>query len=284
MWLVTTASVMKELSASARAEGSRIGFVPTMGALHEGHLSLVKRARAECDEVVLSIFVNPLQFGPGEDFAAYPRDPERDGWRAREAGVTTVFAPAEGEVHLPDHRTAVEVTSLQDTLCGRSRPGHFRGVTTVVAKLFAIVRPHVAYFGEKDAQQLRIIRRMVRDLQMEVAIVGCPTVRASDGLALSSRNAYLSPAERRAAPVMHLALAAAAERVRGGETDAARIVTEVREAIAREPLARIDYVEAVDDDTLEPVPRIAGRVLLAAAVFFGKARLIDNVVLQAPIL
>ncbi len=280
MWQATAASVMKELSGAARSEGQRIGFVPTMGALHEGHLALISRARAECDEVVLSIYVNPLQFGPHEDLAAYPRDLERDAWMAREAGVTILFAPADGEIHLPDQRTFVEVTGLQDTLCGRIRPGHFRGVTTVVAKLFAIVRPHVAYFGEKDAQQLRIIRRMVRDLHMEVAIVGCPTARAADGLAMSSRNAYLNGAERQAAPALHRALAAAAASVEAGERDAARVVDLVRAALAAEPLARIDYVEAVDDDSLQPVSEIRGRVLLAGAVFFGKARLIDNVVLS----
>jgi pantoate--beta-alanine ligase len=205
MEIITRAARMQSVVAKLATEEKPIGFVPTMGALHEGHLALISRARAECDEVVLSIYVNPLQFGPHEDLAAYPRDLERDAWMAREAGVTILFTPAEGEIHLPDHRTVVEVTGLQDTLCGRSRPGHFRGVTTVVAKLFAIVRPHVAYFGEKDAQQLRIIRRMVRDLHMEVAIVGCPTARAADGLALSSRNAYLKGAERQAAPALRRA-------------------------------------------------------------------------------
>jgi pantoate--beta-alanine ligase len=282
MRLVTTAREMTDVAAAARAAGRRIGFVPTMGALHEGHLSLVARARAECAEVVVSIFVNPLQFGPKEDYAAYPRDRERDAALCREAGVTTLFAPAEGEVHLPDHRTWITVTGLEDALCGRSRPGHFRGVATVVAKLFVIVHPHVAYFGEKDAQQLRIIRRMVRDLHLDVAVTGCPTVRAPDGLALSSRNAYLSVAERRAAPLLQRALAAAAGRVRGGETDTLRLVADVRAAIAAEPLARLDYAEAVDDETLEPVGEIRRPVLLAVAAFFGKARLIDNVVLQPP--
>ena len=280
MRIVTTAREMTGLAATARAAGRRIGFVPTMGALHEGHLSLVARARAECDEVVVSIFVNPLQFGPTEDYAAYPRDGERDAALCRAAGVTTLFAPAEGEVHLTDHHTWITVAGLEDALCGRSRPGHFRGVATVVAKLFAIVRPHAAYFGEKDAQQLRIIRRMVRDLHLDVAVTGCPTVRAPDGLAMSSRNAYLSADERRAAPVLQRALAAAAMSVRAGETDAARLVSEVRAAIAAEPLARLDYAEAVDDETLEPVGEIRRPVLLAVAASFGKARLIDNVVLQ----
>ena len=277
---VTSAREMQEIAAAARAAGRRIGFVPTMGALHEGHLSLIARARGDSDELVASIYVNPLQFGPREDFAAYPRDLERDGALCRDAGVDILFAPAEGEVHLPDHRTWISVAGLEEVLCGTSRPGHFKGVATVVAKLFAIVQPHVAFFGEKDAQQLRIIRRMVRDLHLGVEIVGCPTVRAADGLARSSRNAYLTPAERVAAPVLRRALAAAAEAVRAGETDAARIVAGVRAAIAAEPLARLDYAEAVDDDTLEPVTAIRGRVLLAVAAYFGKARLIDNVVLE----
>jgi len=280
MHLVSIAREMTERAAAARAAGRRIGLVPTMGALHEGHLALVARARAECDEVVVSIFVNPLQFGPKEDFAAYPRDGERDAALCRAAGVTTLFAPVDGEVHLPDHRTWISVAGLEDALCGRSRPGHFRGVATVVAKLFAIVRPHAACFGEKDAQQLRIIRRMVRDLHLDVAVIGCPTVRAADGLALSSRNAYLSADERRAAPVLQRALAAAAGRVRGGETDTARIVSGVRAAIAAESLARLDYADAVDDETLEPVGEVRRPVLLAVAAYFGKARLIDNVVLK----
>lgn len=282
MQIVTSAARMTEQSDAARSGGRRVGFVPTMGALHEGHLSLVERARAACDEVVLSIYVNPLQFGPREDFAAYPRDLEKDAALSRRAGVTILFAPADGEVHVQGSRTFVEVSGIQDKLCGRTRPGHFRGVATVVAKLFAIVRPHAAYFGEKDAQQLRLIRRMTRDLHLPIDIVGCPIVRAADGLALSSRNAYLGEAERRAAPVIHRALLAAAERAAAGETDAARLVALVTERIAAEPLARIDYVEAVDDETLEPVTSVRGRVLLAAAVHFGRARLIDNVVLQGP--
>jgi pantoate--beta-alanine ligase len=282
MQMVSSAARMTEQSEAARSAGRRVGFVPTMGALHEGHLSLVARARAACDEVVLSIYVNPLQFGPREDFAAYPRDLEKDAALSRGAGATILFAPADGDIHVQGSRTFVEVAGLQDSLCGRSRPGHFRGVATVVAKLLAIVRPHAAYFGEKDAQQLRVIRRMVRDLHLPVDIVGCPIVRTADGLALSSRNAYLTEAERRAAPVLHRALSAAADHAAAGETDASRLVALVTERIAAEPLARIDYVEAVDDETLEPVAIVGRRVLLAAAVHFGRARLIDNVVLEGP--
>ena len=272
---------MRELSRVMRDGGKRVGLVPTMGALHAGHLSLVERARRDNDSVAVSIFVNPLQFGPGEDLAAYPRDPEGDAGRLRAAGVDLLFLPADGEMHPPGHRTRVEVERLQDVLCGRSRPGHFRGVTTVVAQLFAIVAPHAAYFGDKDAQQLRLIRRMARDLHCDVEIVGCPIVREPDGLALSSRNVYLSPAERRAAPVLHRALRAAAQLVAAGERDAARVAALVRDTIAAEPLARLEYAELVDDESLEPVCRLEGRVLLAVAARFGAARLIDNILLQA---
>jgi pantoate--beta-alanine ligase len=276
---VTSAADMRRLSVELRREG-RLGLVPTMGALHEGHLSLVARARRECRNVVVSIYVNPLQFGPGEDFAAYPRDPARDADLLEKAGAAVLFAPGDGEVHLPGHRTFVEVTGMDEVLCGRSRPGHFRGVTTVVLKLFAIVAPDAAYFGEKDAQQLRIVRRMTRDLHLGIDIVGCATVRAGDGLALSSRNAYLTAEERRAAAVLHRALEAAAARAHAGEKDAVRIMAEVRGAISAEPLARLDYVEAVDDETLRPVTRLDRPVLLAVAAWFGRARLIDNVVLS----
>ena len=278
--LIRTARDMREASEAIRKKGLRLGFVPTMGALHEGHLSLVAQARADGHTVVASVYVNPLQFGPREDFGAYPRDLEKDARLLAGAGTAILFAPAEGEVHLPHHRTAIEVAGMQDVLCGRSRPGHFRGVCTVVAKLFQIVQPQAAYFGEKDAQQLRIIRRMIRDLHFDVTIVGCPTVRAEDGLALSSRNAYLSPEERRAAPVIHRSLQGAATRVRAGERDVTRLVEGVRAAIAAEPLGRIDYVEAVDDETLGPVEVLDRPILLAVAVFFGRARLIDNIVIR----
>jgi pantoate--beta-alanine ligase len=278
--IVTTASRMRELSDAARAAGRRVGFVPTMGALHEGHLALARRAAADCDDVVLSIYVNPLQFGPREDFAGYPRDRQRDAALAREAGVTILFVPDEGEVHREGHRTFVEVERMPDVLCGRSRPGHFRGVTTVVHKLLAIIRADAAYFGEKDAQQLRIIRRMAHDLHDRTEIVGCPTVREEDGLALSSRNVYLTAEERRAAPLLYRALSGAVAAVSGGETDVAALVGAVRARIEAEPLARIDYVEAVDDEELTPVSAVERPVLLALAVHFGRARLIDNVVLR----
>jgi pantoate--beta-alanine ligase len=282
MEIVTIASRMRELAHAARAAGRRTGFVPTMGALHDGHLALVRRAASECDRVVLSIYVNPLQFGPGEDFDGYPRDRERDTALARAAGVTVLFVPAEGEVHRPGHRTFVAVERMPDVLCGRSRPGHFRGVTTVVHKLLAIVRPEAAYFGEKDAQQLRVIRRMAYDLHAAAEIVGCPTVREPDGLALSSRNLYLPAPERRAAPVLFRALREAAAAAARGERDIGALVGVARARIESEPLARIDYVEAVDDEELTPVAALERPVLLAVAVWFGAARLIDNIVLQPP--
>ena len=262
--------------------GASVGLVPTMGALHDGHLALVRRAAAECEHVVLSIYVNPLQFGPREDLTGYPRDGERDAGLARAAGVTLLFVPDAGEIHRPGHRTFVEVEQMSDVLCGRSRPGHFRGVTTVVHKLLAIIRPDAAYFGGKDAQQLRIIRHMARDLHDETEIVGCPTVREKDGLALSSRNVYLTAEERRAAPVLYRALSEAAAAVQQGETDIEALVRAARARIAAEPSARIDYVEAVDDEELTPVTGVQRPVLLAVAVRFGKARLIDNIVLAPP--
>ena len=276
MEAITTAAAMRAFSGVARSHGVRVGLVPTMGALHRGHLSLIERARAECDAVVVSIYVNPLQFGPQEDFKAYPRDLERDQRLLRAAGSDVLFLPKDEEIHVTGHRTFVEVQGMQDILCGRSRPGHFRGVTTVVAKLFAIVSPDAAYFGEKDAQQVRIIRRMARDLHEEARIVSCPIVREEDGLAMSSRNVYLSPEERRAAPVLYRALSAAAELARAGETDAARLLALVREIIAREPIARVDYAETVDGETLEPVATVRPGMLLAVAAWFGSARLIDN--------
>jgi pantoate--beta-alanine ligase len=276
MEIVATVAGIRVFSRAARASGLRTGLVPTMGALHRGHLSLIERARAECDAVIVSIYVNPLQFGPQEDFDAYPRDRQGDEALLRGSGTDVLFVPTDGEIHVPGHRTSVEVQGMQDVLCGRRRPGHFRGVTTVVAKLLAIVQPDAAYFGEKDGQQLRIVRRMACDLHQETRIVSCPTVREEDGLALSSRNAYLTSGERGAAPVLYRSLRAAAARARAGDTDAARLVAGVRESITREPLARLDYVEAVDGDTLEPVAVARAGTLLAAAAWFGRARLIDN--------
>lgn len=266
--------------AQARAEGKRIGFVPTMGALHKGHAALVERSVAECDFTVVSVFVNKLQFGAGEDFDKYPRTLEADAALCREVGADLVFAPSHGEMYPFEPRAFVEVEGLTEGLCGRFRPGHFRGVTTVVAKLFHIVGPDVAYFGEKDAQQLYVIRRMVQDLDFPVEIRGVPTVRESDGLAMSSRNTYLSPAERAAAPALYRGLSRARDLAAAGERDAARLIAAVREEIAREPLMREQYVEVVDVDELKPLSTIDGKALVAAAVFVGETRLIDNVVID----
>lgn len=256
----------------------RVGLVPTMGALHDGHVSLLRRARADCDFVVMSLFVNPAQFAPGEDLEAYPRDEERDAALAAAEGVDLLFAPPVDEVYPPGFSTTVEVTGLTDVLCGAHRDGHFRGVTTVVAKLLNMVRPDAAYFGQKDAQQAIVIRRMVRDLDMPVEIVVCPTVREHDGLALSSRNVYLTPEERQRALGLSRALRAAQEAVDDGRTDAREVL-----AAARAALGEVDpeYLELRSAEDLAPVERVNGSTLLAVAARVGRARLIDNVVLEA---
>lgn len=261
----------------ARLAGRTVGFVPTMGFLHEGHLSLLRRARVNDELVAMSIFVNPLQFGPGEDLATYPRDLDRDLKLAEEEGVDVVFAPEAGEMY-PDGRPQVTVDPgpLDDVLEGVSRPGHFRGVCTVVAKLFALVGPSRAYFGEKDAQQLRVVERMVRDLELPVTVVGCETVREPDGLAVSSRNAKLAPEERAAAPCLSRALAAAAALAGEGERDAHVLRAEMARRVGAEPLARLDYVAVVDDRTFEELAVVdrPARALVAARI--GETRLIDN--------
>ncbi|MDK2854839.1 MAG: pantoate--beta-alanine ligase [Bacillota bacterium] len=275
--LETVAAVRARVRAERRA-GKSIGLVPTMGYLHEGHLSLIRRARAECDFVVVSIFVNPLQFGPQEDYNTYPRDLNRDTRLAAEAGADVIFHPTPEEMYPAGFQTHVEVEKLSQGLCGAFRPGHFRGVATVVTKLFNIVGPDRAYFGEKDAQQLAIIRRMVRDLNLDVEIVPMPIVRESDGLALSSRNTYLSPAERRAATVLYRALVYGRDLIAAGERDGLRVRDAVRRTLESEPLvSRIDYVAVVDPDTLEEKTTLSGSVMLAVAAYIGKVRLIDNI-------
>lgn len=258
-----------------------MGFVPTMGYLHEGHISLVRIAKDSCRKVVASIFVNPTQFGPNEDFARYPRDLKRDAAMCEAAGVDLLFVPPVEEIYPAGSATFVNVEGpLTSTLCGARRPGHFRGVATVVAKLLAIVEPDVAVFGQKDAQQLLVIRRMARDLFFPVEIVAGPIVRESDGLAMSSRNAYLNPDERAQATVLWRSLQEAARMFGEGERRAAKIVAKAREMLASSPLARPDYVELVNNETLSPVQgKIDGTALLALAVFFGKTRLIDNAIL-----
>ncbi|MCD6506230.1 pantoate--beta-alanine ligase [Candidatus Poribacteria bacterium] len=264
-----------------RLQGKRIGFVPTMGYFHEGHLTLMRRAREENDLLVVSLFVNPTQFGPNEDYERYPRDLDRDRELAEKEGVDLLFVPSVEDMYPAGYATYVEVTgTLTSVLCGARRPGHFRGVTTVVAKLFNIVKPHRAYFGEKDAQQLRVIKRMAKDLNFDVEIISVPTVRESDGLAMSSRNEYLSPEERKAALVLWRSLNLARSLAEAGERKADRIISEMRRLIESEPLAKIDYVEIVDSETLEKVDRIEGEVLVALAVFIGTTRLIDNMIIS----
>ena len=270
---------MRSASRAARHAGLRVGFVPTMGALHEGHLSLVRVARAAADTVMASIFVNPTQFGPNEDLAKYPRSLERDReWLERE-GVDVLFAPAVEEMYPAGPATWVTVEGLSDKLDGRSRPGHFRGVATVVAKLFHIVEPDAAFFGQKDAAQAAIVRRMVRDLLLPVEIVVCPIVREADGLAMSSRNAYLDPQQRKQALVLHRSLQRVQQLAQAGEGDAARLIAAARQEFARESTVRLDYFEIVNPETLDPVPEISRGALVAVAAFVGTTRLIDNIVL-----
>jgi pantoate--beta-alanine ligase len=271
---------MKESARQARAEGRIIGFVPTMGALHAGHSALVERAKQECAPVVASIFVNPKQFAPNEDFAKYPRSIESDAEKFSAAGVDALFLPDAAEIYPSGFRTYVTVEGLSERLEGRSRPGHFRGVATVVMKLLEIVQPHYAYFGRKDAQQARIIQQMARDLNLDTEIVVCPIVREPDGLALSSRNAYLNAEERRAATALHRALEAARAELIGGVRDSLRLQSALRGVLEAEPLAAVDYAEIVDAETFEPVTRIARPCYALLAVFIGKTRLIDNLYLE----
>ena len=271
---------MKQVARQARAEGRPVGFVPTMGALHEGHMSLVRAAMAECQPVIASIFVNPTQFGPGEDLRKYPRTFEADRKRLEEAGVSYLFAPEAGEMYPRGFRTWVNVEGLSDRLEGRVRPGHFRGVTTVVLKLLEIVQPQKAFFGRKDAQQARLIQQMARDLHLDSEIIVCPIVREPDGLAMSSRNTYLSPDERRAATVLHRALDGVRRAIERGERDALRLTAAMREVIRGEPLAQPDYVELVDAETLEPVTRLRRTCLALLAARFGATRLIDNLLIE----
>ncbi|MBK9180264.1 MAG: pantoate--beta-alanine ligase [Acidimicrobiales bacterium] len=276
MRIVTAVGELRATLDGARSTGGSIGFVPTMGALHDGHASLMRRASGECDVVVASIFVNPLQFGPTEDLAAYPRTPEHDRAVAEAAGVDVLFVPHAEEMYPEPMHTTVTVSGVSEPLEGRTRPTHFAGVATVVAKLFGLVGPCRAYFGEKDYQQLAVIRTMVRDLSLPVQVVGCATVREPDGLALSSRNAYLGPAERAAATVLHRALLAGRAAVEGGQRDPALVREIMADLIGAEPLAELDYAEVVRADTLQGVGPLAGELRLLAAARIGSTRLIDN--------
>ncbi|HEX2573780.1 MAG TPA: pantoate--beta-alanine ligase [Polyangia bacterium] len=279
--IVTSIADLRREVHIARGHGRRIGFVPTMGYLHRGHVSLLEEARRQSDLVVLSIFVNPTQFGPNEDFSRYPRDLNGDLAHANSAGVDIVFCPEREALYPEGYQTFVEVRELEHGLCGDRRPGHFVGVATIVLKLFNIVQPHVAFFGEKDYQQLQVIRRMVRDLDLEVAVVGLPIVRDPDGLALSSRNTYLSPEERSRALALSRALFAVQDRFHAGEREAGVLVDAARGILAAEPEVRLDYLELRHAESLAPVSgRIEHPAVLAVAAFVGKTRLIDNVLLR----
>lgn len=280
MRIVTSPEEMLRAVKEVKAAGRSVGLVPTMGYFHAGHLSLMRAARAENDFVVVSLFVNPTQFGPREDFKDYPRDLARDSEMAAEAGVDCVFHPRVEDMYPQPYLTYVEVEGVSEGLCGALRPGHFRGVATVVAKLFHIIPAHRAYFGLKDAQQVMVIRRMVEDLNFDIEIVACPTVREADGLAMSSRNIYLGEEERKAATVLYRSLRLAEEMAVAGEREAGKLVAAIRETIASEPLVEPEYVEVVDWGLLKPVERLEGQVLIALAARVGKARLIDNVILE----
>ncbi len=276
MEIVTTVQQVREQVKAWKKEGLSVGFVPTMGYLHEGHQSLIKKAVEENDKVVVSIFVNPIQFGPNEDFEQYPRDLEKDAALCEETGAALIFHPEAAEMYPEGFCTHVDMTGLTDNLCGAKRPGHFQGVCTVVSKLFNIVAPDRAYFGEKDAQQLAVIRRMVRDMNIDVEVVGCPIVREPSGLAKSSRNTYLSREEKRAACVLDRSLTAARSLMNRGERSAENIIGVIREEIKEENLAEIDYIKMVDALTMEDVETADRDVLIAIAVYVGKTRLIDN--------
>ena len=280
MIIAKTVSEVREQVKTWKREGLTIGLVPTMGYFHDGHASLVRAADAQCDRVVASVFVNPTQFGPGEDLASYPRDFDHDCALLKECGADMVFHPEPEDMYAPDFCTWVDMDVLTEELCGKSRPIHFRGVCTVVTKLLNIAAPDKAFFGQKDAQQLAVIKRMVRDLNMDVEIVGCPIVREEDGLARSSRNTYLSAEERKAALILSRTIALGQKLVQEGEKDANALVEAMKRNIESEPLARIDYVEAVDGINMQPVDKLEGSVLVAMAVYIGKTRLIDNFILE----
>jgi pantoate--beta-alanine ligase len=281
MIVARTESELRQAVEAWRQAGERVAFVPTMGALHPGHLSLVRLARKHADRVVASVFVNPAQFGPNEDFNRYPRQPEKDLGVLEEAGCDLAFLPEVDTIYPPRHATFVEPAGAAEGLEGACRPGHFRGVATVVCALFNLVRADVAVFGEKDAQQLAVIRQMVRDLHLPVEIVPAPTIREVDGLAMSSRNAYLSPEERRAATVLHRALRAAETAISEGERRGDAVRERLREVLNTEPLAHVEYAEVVSADSFQPVATLSGRLVLPLAVRIGGTRLIDNIRLTA---
>ncbi len=280
MQVIRSVKALQRLIQKAKARSQRIGFVPTMGALHEGHFSLMRRCRRDNPLAVVSIFVNPKQFGPKEDFRKYPRMEEADRILAKKAGVDILFCPSENEMYPDDHLTYIDVEKITNPLCGRSRPGHFRGVATVVGKLLNMVMPDVLYLGQKDAQQVIIIKRMIRDLNFPVQVKVCPIVRDADGLALSSRNRYLTEKQRREAVIVYQSLREAKKRILEGERRTGKIAGMIRSRVTRNTSGRIDYVECVDAETLESLTRAGGKVMIALAAHFGKTRLIDNMIVN----
>lgn len=280
MKIVKTIKEVREIVNDWKRQGLSVGLVPTMGYLHEGHKSLILKANEENDKVVVSDFVNPMQFGPKEDLESYPRDIDKDAKLCEEAGADIIFYPDVEEMYFNDFCTFVDMDRLTKGLCGKSRPIHFRGVCTVVSKLFNIVTPNRAYFGQKDAQQLAVIKRMVRDLNFDIKIVACPIIREEDGLAKSSRNTYLNENERKAATILNIALNEGKKLIENGEKDVNTVVDTIKNKIQSEPLAKIDYVEIVDFDTLENIDKLNGNILAAVAVYIGKTRLIDNFIIE----
>ncbi|MGI5911244.1 MAG: pantoate--beta-alanine ligase [Syntrophomonadaceae bacterium] len=281
MRIIDNIKEMQNYSQNERRQGKEIGLVPTMGYLHDGHMALVKTARKMCDLVVVSIFVNPIQFGQGEDFEEYPRDLNRDCNLLENAGVDIVFAPSAQEMYPRDYSSSVEVRgTIGERMCGASRPGHFNGVTTVCTKLFHVCLPVKAFFGQKDMQQLMIIKKMVKELNFPLEIVGVPIVREHDGLALSSRNVYLNPNERQQALILNKSLLMAQEQIIKGERDVNRLLDSIKEMILKSPQAKIDYIEILNAEDLTPIEKVNGKVLVALAVKFGKTRLIDNLVVE----
>lgn len=280
MHIVTTIQEVRTQIKEWRSQGLTIGFVPTMGYLHEGHASLMKCAKKECDKVVVSIFVNPMQFGVNEDLDSYPRDLEADARLCESIGVDLIFHPEVSEMYTDDFCSFVDMNGLTKELCGKSRPIHFRGVCTVVSKLFNIVTPDKAFFGQKDAQQLAVIRRMVTDLNMNLEIVGCPIIREEDGLAKSSRNTYLNEKERKAALILSRTIQMGEKLVKDGMRDANELISAMKNNLEKEPMARIDYVDVVSMDNIEKIDKIEGNVLVAMAVYIGSTRLIDNFIVE----
>lgn len=280
MKIISTVAETRAIIKEWKKNGLKVGLVPTMGYLHEGHLSLIKKAVSENDRVVVSIFVNPTQFGPNEDYETYPRDINKDSALCESAGADIIFHPEASEMYPEGACTYVNMTGLTDVLCGKSRPTHFQGVCTVVSKLFNITTPDNAYFGQKDAQQLAVIKRMVKDLNFDINITGCPIVREEDGLAKSSRNTYLNKEERKAALVLHRAITCGQSLVNNGERNASVVINRMKDIINAEPLAKTDYVEIVDMNTMESVSVIKGEILCAIAVYIGKTRLIDNFIVN----